>query len=86
MWNSNMKKAFIVAFSSAMLVQEVFAGAVCFKECAVVCCMSGPAAFARMFNIVLGVTGCAGLCMVACASGSFIPPACFSENVQVTLL
>lgn len=40
-------------------------------------------AFAGPLGIAVGVTGCTGVCMVACATAAFVPPACFANDTYL---
>jgi len=55
----------------------------CFHACAIACCEAGVFAFAGPLGIAVGATGCAGVCMVACANAAFIPPACFANDTTI---
>lgn len=66
-------------------LQRASAGVACFAGCATACTAVGPAAFAGPLGIAVGYTGCTGVCMVACAVGSFVPPACYHGNTTVQL-
>ncbi|GIJ91956.1 hypothetical protein Asppvi_010931 [Aspergillus pseudoviridinutans] len=63
------------------------AGAACFPACMVACCecAGGPAAFAGPLGIAVGFTGCTGICMVACATLVWAPPACFANDTLITM-
>ncbi|KAF8159150.1 hypothetical protein B0H34DRAFT_702277 [Crassisporium funariophilum] len=73
--------AFLLLLSQ--FVWPVLAGVVCFQACTVECCMVGVWAFANPLGIAVGVTGCAGVCMVACATLAFVPPACFASDTAI---
>jgi len=76
-----------VALLSLARIALVSAGAVCFGACTIACCefTGGPAAFAGLLGIAIDFTGCAGVCMVACAGGLFVPPACFASDTAITV-
>ena len=58
----------------------------CFHACAVACCEAGVLAFATPLGIAVGVTGCTGVCAVACATAAFVPPACFGNDTTLRVL
>src|SRR5262249_1394834 len=66
-------------------VTSVTAGVTCYAACCVACCEVGVFAFAGPLGIAVGYTGCAGVCMVACATALFIPPACFANDTTITV-
>ncbi|KID84696.1 hypothetical protein MGU_08041 [Metarhizium guizhouense ARSEF 977] len=80
---------FAVMLSTQLLHQAklTLAGMACFSACSVACCecAGGPAAFAGPLGIAVGVTGCAGVCMVACATLVWVPPACFSNDTTIAM-
>jgi hypothetical protein len=63
------------------------AGGACYPACVVVCCefTGGPAAFAGPLGIAIDFTGCAGICMVACATLVWVPPACFANDTIIAV-
>ena len=67
-------------------MNEVRSGAACFAFCCPICTAMGPGKFAAGFGIALDITGCAAGCMVACARGLIIPPACFSDDTYLYVL
>jgi len=76
-----------IALLSLARTTFVSAGLACFPACAVACCecAGGPSAFAGPLGIAVGVTGCAGICMVACANFLWVPPACFASDTTITV-
>jgi len=76
-----------VALLSLARTTFVSAGAACFPTCTVACCTAtgGPAAFAGPLGIAVDYTGCAGICMVACATLVWVPPACFASDTTITV-
>ncbi|KAF8161691.1 hypothetical protein B0H34DRAFT_796432 [Crassisporium funariophilum] len=65
----------------------VFGGLACFPACAIACCEAASAAvFAGPLGVVAGLTGCAGVCSVACATLVWLPPACFAGDTSISAL
>ncbi|GKZ31187.1 hypothetical protein AbraIFM66950_011399 [Aspergillus brasiliensis] len=77
----------LLPLMSLSLANLASAGAACFPACMVACCecAGGPAAFAGPLGIAVGFTGCTGICMVACATLVWAPPACFANDTLVTV-
>lgn len=81
-----MKKNILALFViSSLLVHEISSGVACYGECCLVCTAMGPFKFAAAFGVVLDITGCAAMCMAACALGAFVPPACLSEEMKISV-
>ena len=76
-----------VALLSLSRFTLVSAGAACYPACTVACCefTGGPAAFAGPLGIAVDFCGCATICMVACATLAWAPPACFASDTAITV-
>src|SRR4051812_1735114 len=63
------------------------AGGACFPACITTCLMwtGGPAAFAGAIGIAIDYTGCWGVCLAACATLAWTPPACFANDTTITV-
>ena len=81
-----MKYLTVLFLISLSLLNEVRSGAACFAFCCPICTAMGPGKFCAGFGIALDITGCAAACMVACASGMIVPPACFSDDTYLYVL
>lgn len=80
--------SFFLNLSLLIHARLAWAGAACFPACAVACCTwtTGPAAFAGALGIGIDYTGCAGVCMVACATAAWVPPACFANDTTIAVI
>jgi hypothetical protein len=77
----------VVAFLLLTGSSSVSAGAACFSACCSACCAAtgGPAAFAGPLGILVDYTGCFGICLVACGSALWVPPACFANDTIIAV-
>lgn len=68
-----------------LLIQtsSVLGGVACYQGCLYACLEVGVFAFANPLGIAVGITGCNTVCMVACASALFVPPACFANDTTI---
>uniref|UniRef100_A0A7S1PU54 Uncharacterized protein n=1 Tax=Neobodo designis TaxID=312471 RepID=A0A7S1PU54_NEODS len=75
----------LVALVRGVYIPIPDADAACHTSCSAACYYTtgGVAAFAGPLGIAVDYTGCAGVCMTACAAGSLGPPACFSNATRI---
>ncbi|KAF8167114.1 hypothetical protein B0H34DRAFT_680314 [Crassisporium funariophilum] len=83
---SSLMKVAPLLLLFSLNIRPVLGGVACFAACAIACCEVGAFAFAEPLDIEVGITGCFDVCLVACASLVWAPPACFAGDTSIATL